>query len=955
MVEGLDLLGQLEHSFDRKPVSIVEFAESPKFCTPGETPLWMSDGSFKSIEDIQIGDQVMGWGWPQGLDISDDALGRQNQKGKGWKKRTLATSQVVAVHEKLDQVFKITLESGRVIRCTNDHEWFTGNYQPKTGREIYRHPEVGMTVIRVIDPTPDLPDELRWDAAWLGGIFDGEGHIRPNGEISIAQCPVANPDIHARIGITLSKLGFEWTYRDNIFRLTGGRQAMIDFLNIVKPSKVHQNKGNNPLEGAARKVVKDRIVSIEPDGYETVYGLTTTTGNYVAWGYASKNCGKTLYPRQRLLLKIFFLEELTPEEDKILDYWIEGGADGEEIDISPNIRERMETLKEEGYKHFHEVILVGGRRCSKGFLTAISMAKLVYDLVQMQNPQDFYGIDKGKEIMFSVVAASEQQAKEMQYADFQSTVDNCNAVQRNLYKTQELEFSLMTEADIRKVASKTRRGRRVQRDESSIRGKAMAANARTIRGSATMGLVFDEFAFFLQGENDQSDEEIYKAAIPALAQFIRDGMIFCNSSPYSKVGKFYERYEQGMKAKGEEGYDPAVVALRFPSWALFEGWWEDPDYEGPKKCITASPDWDPDRKVLDEEGNETEEFFYTQDDRANIRMARAEEAKDPISYKVERRGFFAETIDAYLDPEKVDRMFLGRPVWDAKADPPLTYYPFDMNWTNATNRYQYAGHIDPSSTTAGFGFALAHTETLQVGDNIDTHVVFDVIQRWDPKEFPGGAIEWEPILEALLDYCWYFRPVSLTFDQHQNRWPMEWLQKQLRSRGIGDTRVFEKTADLQRNWNRAEVFRTALYHDRIHAPSQSFPDCKWGADELKYLQEIKTARVPRVEKQDVGPVQTKDVADCMMEVVEVLIGSEFDRSEGLMQPMSVGAPHGYRIGGYGTSENVPDELAAWYSRRHGEQGFGRHAKGGAGNNPARRPFGGRPVPRALPQRRLPGR
>lgn len=675
----------------------------------------------------------------------------------------------------------------------------------------------------------------------------------------------------------------------------------------------------------------------------------------VEFAESPKFCGKTLYPRQRLLLKIFFLEELTDAEEKVLDYWIEGGADGEEIDISPDIRERMQRCRDEGYKHFHEIVLVGGRRCSKGFLTAISMAKLVYDLVQMQDPQSVYGIDKGKEIMFSVVAASEQQAKEMQYADFQSTINTCNAVQRNIYKTQELEFSLMTEADIRSVSDMKRRGRRVQRDESSIRGKAMAANARTIRGSATMGLVFDEFAFFLQGENDQSDSAIYDAALPAVDQFIRDGMIFCNSSPYSKVGKFYERYEQGMKGVNDEAYQFDMVALRFPSWALFEGWWEDPDFEGPKKCITASPDWDPERKKLNEHGEETDEYFYTQDDRANIRIARAAESKDPISYKVERRGFFAEVIDAYLDPEKVDRMFLGRPVWNEKEKPPLTYYPFDMNWTDSTARYKYVGHIDPSSTTAGFGFALGHTETLQVGDDINTHVVFDIIQRWDPKDFPGGAIEWEPILETLLNYCWYFRPASLTFDQHQNRWPMEWLQKQIRARGLGDTRVFEKTADIQRNWNRAEVFRTALYHDRIHAPSQSFPDCEWAGNELKYLQEIKTARVPRVEKQDVGPVQTKDVADCMMEVVEVLIGSEFDRSEGLMQPMSIGAPHGYRIGGYGMSQDIPDELSNWYSRRHGEQGFGRQGGSSGGNNPARRPFGGRPVPRALPQRRLPGR
>jgi hypothetical protein len=44
-----------------------------------------------------------------------------------------------------------------------------------------------------------------------------------------------------------------------------------------------------------------------------------------------------------------------------------------------------------------------------------------------------------------------------------------------------------------------------------------------------------------------------------------------------------------------------VCSFQFPSWALFEGWWEDePLYvrkasKMQKQVITASPDWDPER------------------------------------------------------------------------------------------------------------------------------------------------------------------------------------------------------------------------------------------------------------------------------------------------------------------------------------------------------------------------
>jgi hypothetical protein len=40
---------------------------------------------------------------------------------------------------------------------------------------------------------------------------------------------------------------------------------------------------------------------------------------------------------------------------------------------------------------------------------------------------------------------------------------------------------------------------------------------------------------------------------------------------------------------------------------------------------------------------------------------RVEEAGNPDTFKVERRGKFADVEDAYLNPEMVDRMYLGAP------------------------------------------------------------------------------------------------------------------------------------------------------------------------------------------------------------------------------------------------------------------------------------------------------
>lgn len=654
-------------------------------------------------------------------------------------------------------------------------------------------------------------------------------------------------------------------------------------------------------------------------------------------------CNRILYPRQKLLLKLMFLEDLTDAEDAILEEWEHGGRNGTEIEISPGIRDRMATLKERGYNHFREIVLVGGRRCSKGFMTGIAMAKLVNDCLMLQDPARHYGIDADKEIVFSCVAASQNQAQEMQYADFSSMVNSCASMQRNIFKLQEREFSLMTEADIRKMESWKRQNRKVQRDISKIRGRALPANSRTIRGSATMAIVFDEFAHFMQGESDQADSQVYAAAVPALAQFGRDAMIFCNSSPYSKVGTFFERYELAMATENGAALYPEMLGIRLPSWALFEGWWEDPTYRGPKKCVTVSPDWDIDR--TDENG----EPFYTEADREAIRVEQNNELADPEKYKVERRGRFAEVIDAYLIPEMVDRMFAGRPDYFDEDQGHWIYKRYNTNWDDSTYVHKYYAHLDPSSTTAGFGFAMGHVEVFEVDGKEQEHVVFDIVKRWLPKrDFEAEAIDWDPILDWLVYTCDIFRPVQVSFDQFNSDYPITWLRRQFRAKRI-ETRVFQTKPTAQYNWDRAEIFRTALYQGLVHAPNDT-QDSFDAGEELKYLQEIKTGRVPRVEKQDIGPVQTKDMADCMMEVVQVLIGDSMAREQRAdlgRQGMALGAQGGYPIGGpdrggYGRPVGRHPGMAAFNAERNSR---GRAARV---NATPTRSFGGRPVPRRLP-------
>lgn len=660
--------------------------------------------------------------------------------------------------------------------------------------------------------------------------------------------------------------------------------------------------------------------------------LTSEEIGIVEFCESDEYCNKPLYPRQRVLLKLIFLEEMDDEENDVLDYWIQGGRNGGEIRISPDIRERVHYLRERGYKHFREVDLVGGRRGAKGFITGQSMGKVLWDTLQLQDPGRYYGIDPDKNIYFSCVAGSEAQAKEFQFADLTGCIESCRAFQNHPAKFMETEFRVSTSEDVRRMAAAKRRGTKTERDYARLRGKALAANAGTLRGSATMAICIDEMAHMLPGESKSSADQVYNAATPSLDQFGKDAIIFCNSSPYSKVGMFYDRNQIALRpfdqdyAPGEEirvkgreirtNGDPRTFTFEFPSWALFEG--------GEKhgmKMLTVSPDWDT------EEKNEDGTNRFDEDAKNAIIGMRAEEASNPETFKVERRGKFAEVTDAYLNPAMVDQVFAGKPAgWDVQGKMLLLPFGTNSGRDAIPGLFKYKFHCDPSSTTAGFGFAIGHTEYVAEpnGKNKTPHVVFDLIKRWNPKDFPGSTIVWGHVINEILVYAQVFRPYEITFDQFQSAEPIQTLKYALMEKGI-DCNVYVKTATLESNWFRAETAKTAINHGLVHAPNDS-EDLVLASDELKFLQKKNTGgRYPRVDKQDAGPVQTKDMADCIFEVIESEIGNQLKnlmRDRAVAAVVAPGAQGGFRIGGdqQGDISQLHPNLPGYYGkRRAGEQ------------------------------------
>lgn len=240
-----------------------------RYCNTPDAPIWMSDGTFKPIGEIQVGDKVMGW---TGDDSSD--------------RRRLVESTVEVVNRRIaPEVIEATMESGSKVKCTPDHLWLAGTHN-KNYQWINIHPESQYRkgiLSKVTNPLPAMTEDQKLAAAYIAGIYDGEGT-----QSFIAQSMSYNTAIYTRIMDSLRILEIPFTIEKMGIRMRGGRDTTNKMINWIKPVKIDWWLQKRLITQLNR--TSDKVISCNNLGSGEVVSMQTSTGNYVAWGYASKNC-----------------------------------------------------------------------------------------------------------------------------------------------------------------------------------------------------------------------------------------------------------------------------------------------------------------------------------------------------------------------------------------------------------------------------------------------------------------------------------------------------------------------------------------------------------------------------------------------------------------------------------------------------------------------------------------
>ena len=618
-------------------------------------------------------------------------------------------------------------------------------------------------------------------------------------------------------------------------------------------------------------------------------------------------CNKRLYPRQLTLLKLIYLEteQMTDYDRDVIGGWAESFKNyNNPHGVQPDIWDRIAYLKEHNFTHFPHVQMVMGRRASRGILGGILGAERIAYLYSLGSWQEHFNQVPGQVAEIMVVATSLTQAVTRQFRDIRNTVINCEYLRTHIIGDKYTEFYVRTPGDEQMIMENKLAGIGTEREIATIYCKASSSVSSSGRGGTGMFNAYDEMAHMISGTGSaKTGEEIYDAFQPSLDQFGSAAMTYIASSPYSKIGKFYDLYQQGRVTMDDynkrEGKmktssfiedaaahdldvepdditaavaEPTFLVIQLPSWEPYKDWQISREIPIRPNRTRTFPRW-----------NNPVQFEPKEDGTPDERVQYRRQQRNPDKFKVERGAQFATVQDAYLNEVMVDRMFL-KPDW---RDPVVEQRQGRLS-------IAYRAHADPSRTNANFGFCIGHLETAPPDERGMEwpHVIIDVLKVWKPQDFPQHTIDYVQVGEELDDYLTRFPSmVKMTYDQFNSA---GFIAHQ--KRAFPNIRVLEKTFTVKENQDRFEKFKSAMNLGWVHAYKDTYAEEGQSLLELelKFLQE----KNGRVDKQEVGPIQTKDLSDAVMVVTTELLHESLDRWWKAINRTSVGSTNidGLRAG-----------------------------------------------------------
>lgn len=421
---------------------------------------------------------------------------------------------------------------------------------------------------------------------------------------------------------------------------------------------------------------------------------------------------------------------------------------------------------------FTEAVIICGMRSGKGTIGSVIAWYEMYQLLEMANPQRYYGLTPGQTISTVNIGPSEAQAKKQVFKHIR------DRIQHGGRWFQELKLYL----DRRMRDWETEQQIKLPKDLVMRSGNSRTAG--NVGGTNRL-VLFDEICKYKTSDGADNAQEVYTSLKATTATFGDHARVISISSPeweqdYGMVllcqaveredSPLGERCEGCAVRMQQPGYEPTDAASHARMYGLQMATWEA------NTGFTREQLWE-----LENGASNPREFA---------------------------RNFGARPVGSsetyYPDPGRWDRQHTAALVADGvlKADP--LRYPYDdkgalMDWWKPCCASKRFVHVDLGLTRDACGMAMAHQPipgcmwyaTIDGEPNpLARKVVVDIcVQVKPPKARPGdakGEISFERIRQRIRDWNERrkgedgrggFNVVRVTFDGFQSADSLQLLRK----------------------------------------------------------------------------------------------------------------------------------------------------------------------------------
>jgi len=300
-----------------------EDAQGKPFCLEESTLILYADLKWKPLGEAKVGDRL----------IAVDEHCRPSTSGASkFQPRRWRISEILEVHHRAAQCWTVATEQ-RHLTGTPEHRVLTkGTRKAEWLRldqlqSLWRKNKSRNTTKRassLIYLVPPTHIEPSFDAGWLAGFLDEEGHIlgskkdniHSRGHIGFSQNLGPLLD---RAETLLKERGFELRvreearYKDNTcgrVGVKGGPQEAIRLLSLCPAQRLISDFESvlqrNPMQIRGTVRAKAKVQSIYPAGPKLVVDVKTTTGTFLANGFVVHNCGDSGDALENALEKVGF-------------------------------------------------------------------------------------------------------------------------------------------------------------------------------------------------------------------------------------------------------------------------------------------------------------------------------------------------------------------------------------------------------------------------------------------------------------------------------------------------------------------------------------------------------------------------------------------------------------------------------------------------------------------------